>query len=77
MLVSEDKDIKQLLWLYSIRSWSSEEAWRIKRPKTPRGETNLDGLNSVLVIAEDKISEFEDVAIKTIQNKREKYFKHQ
>lgn len=59
----------------SLCSQTSEETWRVKTPKTPRGETNLGGINSILVIAEEKISEFEDVAIKAIQNKREKKFK--
>ena len=36
------------------------------------GETNMDGINSMLVIAEEKISEFEDMTIETTQNKREK-----
>ena len=78
MWVSEDKDIKQL-WLYSICSQSEEETSRVKRPKAPRVETNLDGINSILVIAKEKNSELEDMAIETTQNKTEKknFLKHQ
>lgn len=63
MLVLESKDIKSYYSCILCLKRSEETWWIKEKKKLLEMKTKLDGINSILVIVEKKISEFEDMAI--------------